>query len=336
VLVRSISKVNTVFTMASKIINIINVSSDLGSVYAGKSRAPEALKVAGLQEKLEMAGWQVTESAAISEGSGVWKASTREPHGARNEAAVVEACHQVRHAVSAALAHVNETKNIVPFQLILSGECLFCPAILSAYWHHLEGSGKRIGIIYVDADCDLSTPTEAGSTGNIAGMTLTHLALRDGGLESMKAFSRPDGSGVVDNSNIVLFGLNVDSPIPTRQHLGYLLDNAFRVFTSQKVCGAASEQAAAALKWMEERVDFILVHLDVDVIDPQEFPLCNVPNWTGLRFEEVMDAVKVFMTSKKSIGLSVAEVNPDHDPDLKMTTRLVDEIVSHLGGRMSF
>jgi arginase family enzyme len=46
-----------------------------------------------------------------------------------------------------------------------------------------------------------------------------------------------------------------------------------------------------------------------------------------------MDIVKVFITSKKSIGLSVAEVNPDHDPVLKMTSRLVDEIVSCLEGR---
>jgi len=182
----------------------------------------------------------------------------------------------------------------------------------------------------VDADCDLTTPLEPGSKGNIAGMTLTHLTLRDGALESMKTFSRPDGSGVVDNENIVLFGLNVDSEVATRQHLGYLLDNNYRVFTSQKVKGKSVEEAKSVLKWMEDRVDFILVHLDVDVIDPQQFPLCNVPNWTGLDFEEVMDAFKIFLSSKKSVGLSVAEVNPDHDPGLKMTAQLVDEIVKGL------
>jgi arginase family enzyme len=46
-----------------------------------------------------------------------------------------------------------------------------------------------------------------------------------------------------------------------------------------------------------------------------------------------MDAVKIFLTSEKSVGLSVAEVNPDHDPGLKMTTRLVDEIVNSLKGK---
>lgn len=297
--VRDKSCVATEAKMALNTINIINVPSDLGSIYAGKSRAPAAIKVAGLQEKLGASGWRVTESTALPEGSGIWVSSSREPHGARNEASVVEACQRVRQAVTAALATKNETKQSLPFQLILSGECLYCPAILSAYWQHLKGTDERVGIIYVDADCDLTTPTEPASKGTIAGMTLTHMTLREEALESMKMFSRPDGTGVVDSSNIVLFGLNVESSVATRQHLGYLLDNSFRVFTSEKVHGSSVEEARAALKWMEDRVDFILVHLDVDVIDPQEFPLCNVPNWTGLGFKEVMEAVNIFLTSEK-------------------------------------
>jgi arginase len=319
--------------MALNPINIINVPSDIGSIYAGKSRAPAAIKTTGLQEKLGAAGWQVTESTALTEGSGVWVSSNREAHGARNEASVIEACQKVRQAVAAALGTNKRANNSLPFQLILSGECLYCPAILSAYWQHLQGTEKRVGIIYVDTDSDLSTPTDPSSKGTIAGMTLTRMTLREGALESMKTFSRPDGSGVVDSSNIVLFGLNVESPVATRQHLGYLLDHDIRVCTSAKVHGSAVEQARVALKWMEERVDFILVHLDVDVIDPQEFPLCNVPNWTGLGFGEVMDAVRIVLGSGKAVGLSVAEVDPDHDPGLKMTTQLVEEIVDCLKGR---
>lgn len=319
--------------MPSNTINIINVPSDLGSIYAGKSRAPGAFKTAGLQTSLAVTGWEVTESTALLGDSGVWESSTREPHGARNEAAIVKACQTVRATVITALTASHGTSQSLPFQLILSGECLYCPAILSAYWQHLKGTEKRIGIIYVDADCDLTTPEEPGCTGNVAGMTLTHLTLREGALESMKTFSRPDGSGVVDSSNIVLFGLNVDSQVATRPHLGYLLDNSFRVFTSRKLKGAMAAEAKAALKWMEGHVDHILVHLDVDVIDPQQFPLCNVPNWTGLGFEEVMDAVKIFLSSEKSVGLSVAEVNPDHDPGLKMTAQLIDKIVDGLNVR---
>ncbi|KAF2727032.1 Arginase/deacetylase [Polyplosphaeria fusca] len=300
--------------MAQKAINIINVSSDVGSIYAGKSRAPAAFKATGLQEKLKAGGSHVTESHAFRDSSIGWAASTRSPNGARNESRTVEACHQVCDAVAAALGN----EPAFPFQLILSGECL------------LAGTSKSVGIVYMDADCDLYTPAEPGASGNIAGMTLTHMTMRDGALQSMKTFCRPDGSGVVDNSNIVLFGLNANSEANTRTHLGYLFDNNFRVVTSHAVQGAPQKNAQAALQWLEERVDYIVIHLDVDVIDPGEFPLCNVPNWTGLGFEETMAALKVFLKSEKTVALSVAEVNPDHDPQLEMTGRLVDQIVNGL------
>lgn len=310
--------------MASKIVNIINVPSDVGSVYAGKSRAPAAIKSAGLHEQLRAAGFKVAESSALSEGACGWVSSTRDPNGGRNEANVVEACRQVQSTV---LTDLKNGTNA--FQLILAGECLFCPSIMSAYWKACEGTGKRVGIIYVDADCDLYYPKDSGS-GNIAGMTLTHLTLRDGALESMRQFSKPDGSGVVDGNNIVLFGLNIDSPANKREHLGYLFDNRYRVVTSKAVQEAPKSQAIAALKWIEERVDHIIVHLDVDVIDPGRYPLGNVPSYTGLGFEETMAAVKTFLASEKAVGLSLAEVNPDHDPGLMMTGQLVAQIVDAL------
>ena len=80
----------------------------------------------------------------------------------------------------------------------------------------------------------------------------------------------------------------------------------------------------------QERVDQIVVHLDVDVIDPGEFPLCNVPNYTGIGYSETMTALKTFLKSEKAVALSVAEVNPDHDPGLEMTGRLVGDLVAGL------
>jgi len=315
--------------MTSRKINVVNVPSDIGSIYAGKSKAPAAFQSAGLQYKLQTAGHQITELDALSASSAGWTTSTREPNGARNEARTVAACKQVFDTISTTL--VNQTQ--IPFNLILGGECLYCPAILSAYWRHLEGTPKRVGIIYVDADCDLYTATDPSGSGNIAGMTLTHMTLRNGTLDSMKTFCRSDESGVVDNSNIVLFGFNTNSEANKREHMSYLFDNNFRVVTSQAVQRAPVDKAQAALRWMEAQVDYIVVHLDVDVIDPGEFPLCNVPSWTGLGFEETMAAVKVFLGSEKAVALSVAEVNPDHDPGLKMTEKLVDHLVDGLRPR---
>lgn len=149
----------------------------------------------------------------------------------------------------------------------------------------------------------------------------------------MKRFTRPGGEGVVDAGNVVLFGLNVGNHSNARSQLGCLFDEGYRVFTSAAVAEDPVGRAELALKWLEGRVDHILVHLDVDAIDASLFPLANAPQRTGAGFKEVMRAVRVFLGNEKVIGLTVAEVNPDHDPGLEMTSRLVDKVVDILRER---
>jgi arginase family enzyme len=197
-------------------IAVIKVPSDVGSVFSGKSRAPAALKSAGLVSQFENAGCVVNLRNALPDGDIGWTESSLGPNGARNEAAAVAVCHSVKQTITNSL-NDRDSESAFPFQLVLGGECLMCPAIMSAFCHRFPS--KHVGLLYIDADCDLSVPGEAGSTGNIAGMTLTHLTLRNGALESMKAFSRPDKSTVVDGNNIVLFGLNSASPANKRDHL---------------------------------------------------------------------------------------------------------------------
>jgi len=152
----------------------------------------------------------------------------------------------------------------------------------------------------------------------------------------VRPFCRPPvGSGVIDADNVVFFGLNHASPANRAPpHLAYLLDGHFRIFTNAAVAVDAGLAARAALEWLGDRVDHIRVHLDVDAIDPGEFPLCNVPCFTGVGFEGIMSAVKIFLASPKAVRFSLAELNPDHDPGLAMTSRLVDGLVAGFEGRL--
>ena len=151
--------------------------------------------------------------------------------------------------------------------------------------HHVgfwdRSTPKRVGLLYVDGDADLVIPGEPGSSGSLASMAFTHLAMVRGALESMKPFTRPDGSGVVDNSNVVIFGLNVALQGNTRAQIGHLLDEGYRVITSSAIAKDPTHRAKQALSWLEERVDYIFLHLDVDAIDATNFPLANIPNRTG-------------------------------------------------------
>ena len=196
----------------------------------------------------------------------------------------------------------------------------------------------RVGLIYIDADTDLSSPTDPGSTGAFAGMNMTHLIRSPGALQSMEQFSRPSGAPVCDASNTVLFSTNMSFSGNKHDHFAYLFDNNYTVISSASVSHEPEERAKKALEYLEDRVDVILVHLDVDAIDPQMFPLANVPNFTGVTFEQMMRALKVFLGSEKVGGLTIAEVNPDHDPGLEMVERLTGQVVEMLatrGGRSS-
>ena len=209
------------------------------------------------------------------------------------------------------------------------------PAILSAFWQHADSQSPpmRVGLLYIDADTDLASPTEPGSTGIFAGMNMTHLVRDPGALKRMKQFSRPSDEPVCDASNTVLFSTNMSSPGNKREHFAYLFDSNFKVVTSASVAHEPEQRAREALSHLEERVDVIMVHLDVDAIDPQVFSLANVPNFTGVTFEQMMRALKVFLGSKKVGGLTIAEVNPDHDPGLEMVERLTGQIVEMLAAR---
>ena len=314
--------------MAGQAITVINVPSDVGSMLKGKSLAPGAFKSANLVSRLSEVGYEVQEHDTLPDGPKTWSFdSSFEPNGVRNESANVKVSHQVKKAVIDAAS-----SGTSPFQVIVGGECSIVPAIMSGLWECL--APKRVGLLYIDGDCDLVVPGEPGSSGNLAGMTFTHLAMNLGALESMKPFTKADGSGVVDSSNVVIFGLNAALQGNTRSQMGHLMDEGYRVITSAAVAKDPTYRAKQAMTWLEERVDYILVHLDVDAIDATKFPLANVPNRTGAGFDEVMAAVNIFLSSKKVCRLCIAEVNPDHDPGLKMTEKLVDELVKGLKGRL--
>lgn len=158
-------------------LTILNVPSDIGSMIKGKSLAPEAFRTVELASKLRKVGYEVTEVDALSKPR-VWSSSASfEPNGVRNEAENVQVCHEVKDVVAKVLREDDGG-----FLLVIGGECNIAPAIMSAYWHHFSPQRKRVGLIYIDADADLTVPSEVCSSGNLASMKLTHLTMRPGAL----------------------------------------------------------------------------------------------------------------------------------------------------------
>lgn len=315
-------------------IDIIYVPADCGSVIPGKSKAPKAFQDVGLARKLRDAGVSKVSEHNALESPAEYSISDFARDIVRNEELNISVCYRVDKALQQTL---EPSTTDIPFQLIVGGECGMSPGILAAFWRwaYSHSPALRLGFLYIDADADLNTPNDRSFAGTFAGMNMTHLLRTPGAFRSMDVFSRPTGEPLCDASNTVFFGMNVDNAGNTREQLAFLLENGFRVVTSASVAKDPVQNAKSALSYLEENSDVILVHLDVDSIDPKMFPLANIPNYTGVAFEDMMQALKVVLASPKVKGLTVAEVNPDHDIGLDMTTRLTDHLVNILAAKPS-
>ena len=329
---------------ATSDVAIIYVPADCGSILPGKSKAPQAFREIDIAEKLRSAEqFLVTEHHAL-DSPAQFSATPFPASGVRNEDLNVSVCERVYDSISRTLTIKPASSSSIytsgtstspppPFQLVLGGECGMLPGILSAFWN--QQKRPRVGLIYIDADTDLATPADSSFVGTFASMNMTHLLKTPGALPSMSRFCQHDSSPLCDASSTVFFGTNMHLQSNTRSHFQYLFDNDFKLVSAASVVKEPEERARSALNYLveDQKVDVVVVHLDVDAIDPSFFPLANIPNFTGVAFDQMMRALKVFMESEKVGGLVVAEVNPDHDPGLEMTGVLMDSIVGMLKAR---
>ena len=327
--------------------DIIPVPTEAGTHFPGQCKASHAIMYDGrLIEKLRA---QVSDNVVIhgevdKDDFGIlgkeignlakWKPSEK-VNGVRNldnSLRIMQHLHQYL---------LSQADNLgASFPIALGGDCSITPAVLSAFYHFHQG--KKVGLLYIDGDADLTLPSQTsaeGSSGILDSMNMSHLTRRDGSLKPMSEFSRPDGSALITPDNVVLFGF--DPLQPATEHWVYLVENGFKCFTRPTVQRDLVGSVRTALQYLEERVDVILLHFDVDVIDSGLFPLANYPHYAGLKFKEAMQVIDMFLRCETVKGLIITEVNPNNDaawvdPEasgekpLTMIQRLVDWIMPSL------
>lgn len=313
---------------------IIGVPSEAGTHFAGQTKAPNALTSTGkLLSKLEKEGYSVSFEPSIFEHApkDVQEATKWAPspkgRGARNEEKTLKVLKYIRE-------HLLSQEQLPPstLRIFIGGDCSIVPAIFST----LCNASSKAGIIYFDGDCDLTLPhqTEAdGSTAILDSMVMSHYTQRDGCLESMKVFARPDGKPLADPSNFVLFGQDPNQP--SLEHWTYLCENRFKCFFRPTVAADPVKAAREAMGYLKEQgCDSVFIHFDVDVIDCAEFPLANYPHYAGLGFDEAKLALCTFLAEIDNlVGIVITEVNPNNDPTGEMVSRLADALTIGLAER---
>lgn len=288
-------------------IALIGAPSSAGARHVGQEKAPNALRDAGLIQSLKTNGHEVKDLGDIE----IVSFSPDPVHPRQqNLSRVVNVLEQVENQVNSAVTGKK-------WPLIIGGDCTITIGVLAALTQHFPS----LGMIYLDGDVDLNTP-ESTFTGILDGMVLAHV-LGKGAKELSHFGSRHP---LLDGRNVALFGYSTQAggidPIEKEQLKVTTMDK----YPLEEVQNAAGEAATRALQALESKVDHILVHFDVDVIDHDDFPAVDVPHHPGLKFKAVQDALKVFLRNPKTIGLVVTEFNASRDSDGRLASRLAELI----------
>ncbi len=291
-------------------VTLIGVPSSAGTHGIGQEQAPLQLRRAGLVNRLLAAGVEMVDDGDLP--LALYRTGSPDRHQ-QNLDQVVRVAQQVADRVDRVVA-----SGRVP--VVLGGDCTITLGVLAGLQRHHPGAG----LVYFDGDVDLNTP-ETTRSGILDGMGVAHL-LGDGAPALASLGPRVP---MLSADQLVLFGFDpaMLEPAETErlQHLGVA------TWPVDKIAGRPAQAAAEALDTLRMRASPLLVHFDVDAIDSTDLPLANYPHFNlGQSFDAAMTCLAAFCASPGFAGLVITEVNPDHDADGTLLTRLIDGIVTAL------
>src|ERR1700687_2422836 len=305
-------------TLAVKIVRqpkniaLIGAPSSPPAFSAGSEKAPAALRAAGIAEKLQAVGYNVTDYGDCAPRL---FADDEEHKRARNLPEIVAGLNDLKTRAEIAI----KSGALV---LVLGGDCAQVIGLLTGARRYY----KHLNLLWFDRDADLNTPATTPS-GRIDGMVVAHI-IGKGAPELVRFWGE---APLVREPDVTLFGIERLDP-PEQEFLNRSPLRHVPASEVQAKGGAAAASEAIAHLHADAR-DFVL-HLDVDVIAQEEFPAVNVPGSGGLRFDDVRAAMMEFVRHKHLLGFDVAQYNPDKDPDATGAKKIVDLLVEALSARL--
>jgi arginase len=283
---------------------VFGVPSSAGAAGPGLENGPFTLREAGLLERLRQTGARVVNLSDLSLFP--YREDPAHPR-ARNAEVVACAVRAAADEMTRALAE--------GFTLVLGGDCSLVAGVVGGARQAL---GRPVGLVYLDANADLNTP-ETSPSGRLHGMALA-LALGRGPQEVVEAAGPPPA---VQPDHVALVGFRELDP-GERGVLGDL-GLALPAMAARRLGMRAT--AALALDAVANEDGPLLVHLDVDVIDPAEMPAKGThTGGAALSLAEVSDLVTALVASPRVVALEVTEFQPDKDTGGASAQRLVELI----------
>jgi arginase len=177
----------------------------------------------------------------------------------------------------------------------------------------LAAHGDRLAVVWFDAHADLNTPASSPS-GAFHGMVLrTLLGAGPPELTPIRTL-RPD--------QVVLVGARALDPGERE----FIAEQSIRhIRPEQAKPAAVADQVAAT------GANAVHLHIDLDVLDPDEFDAVGAPEPDGLTLDTLVNAVRALAARFTIAGLCVCEYEPDALHHREALTALATGLLSALG-----
>jgi arginase len=269
----------------------------------GTAKAPEALREAGLYQRLagHDAGVVLPGRYLDDAQEGVARS--------RNQEALVGHARRLAARIGGQLDAGNAP-------LVLGGDC----SLLIGAGFALRGRG-RYGLVHLDGHTDFRHPGNSDRCFSLAGEDLAAAI----GMH-WPAVADVDGAGpyFLPGDTVHAGCRDDDEGLP---EVSALID---AVIPASRVRQSGAETAANALLAVVDRdeLDGYWLHLDVDILDPAFMPAVDSPAPGGLDPAELTDLLGVL--APRAAGAQVTVFDPDLDPAGKYAALLAEVLVTGL------
>jgi arginase len=89
----------------------------------------------------------------------------------------------------------------------------------------------------------------------------------------------------------------------------------------------------AATRLMKDELSGFWIHLDADVLNDSIMPAVDYRLGGGLCFSELSKLLRIIISSKRAVGMSITIFNPSLDLDGTIARNFVSSVVDGLQGR---
>jgi arginase len=296
-------------TPTGRKIRVIGVPLDLGQSRRGVDMGPSAVRVAGLEARLEALGHIVEDGGNVSVAIAETK---KEGHPrAKYLKEITATCTKEADLVLKALE-----QGMTP--VVLGGDHSIAAGTVSGVAEFYRRQGQKIGLIWIDAHSDINTP-DTSPSGNVHGMPLAAIL----GLWPDELSKIYDFSPKVLPENTVLIGVR---DIDQAEKENIRRAGITEVYTMRDIDERGMRTVIEeGLRAAGRGTAGYHVSLDMDWIDPEDAPGVGTPVRGGATYREAHLAMEIIADHGRMTSFEIVEVNPvidEHNRTAKLAVEL--------------